>query len=242
MAEVAVKSAKTTTKRTRKTTKNVVEKPVTATEVAKSTVFLFDNLLTNLFETKAEFESLQHEIATVKESWKKEQEDHKREVGERNTQEEIERQREKERYEYETQVIRKKAENDFEEKLGKWEKGLAERKEEIEQGRKELEALRKRVEDFDGEKEDTVAAAEKVLENALTEKFANDQKMREQEIKAEKEILNLKLESLTTENHRQAAEIATLQKTLNAATAQVKDIAVKVIEARGPSTPKLPLE
>jgi hypothetical protein len=87
-----------------------------------------------------------------------------------------------------------------------------------------------------------VAAAEKVLGGNLTEKFETERKMREREIKAEKEILNLKLESLAAENSKQATEIVNLQKTLNTATTQVKDIAVKVIEAGGPSPAKLPLE
>jgi len=99
--------------------------------------------------------------------------------------------------------------------------------------KKELESLREAVANFENEKEKVVAAAESILEKALTEKFENERRMREQEFKSEKEILNLKLESLTVENQKQTTEIATLQKALNAATAQVKDIAVKVIEAGG---------
>ena len=240
MAEIAVKPTKTS-KRTRRVTRAVAEKKETTAETAKTALSLFDGLLENIFNTKAEFETLQREITAVKESWKKEQEDHKREVSERSTQEEIERQREKERYEYETGLVRKKAENDFEEKLQKWEKELAERKEEIEQDKKELESLRRQVASFENEKEKAVEAAQAALTKELSEKSENERKMREQEIKAEKEILNLKLESLTTENQKQAAEIVNLQKALNAATAQVKDIAVKVIEAGGPSA-KTPLD
>lgn len=233
MAESVVKPTKTVRKTTRRTAKTAAEKPETAIEVAASAASLFDKLLNDIFNTKNEFEELQRDIAAAKGLWKKEQEEHKRQIAERDTQEEIERQREKERYEYETQLIRKKAENDFEEKLNKWEKELAEKKEEIAGDKKELEALRKRVEEFDGEKEEAVETAKDVLEKELNEKFESERQMREQEIKAEKEILNLKLESLTAANNKQAAEIANLQKALNAATAQVKDIAVKVIEAGG---------
>ncbi len=233
MAEMAVKPVKTTIKRTRRTAKTVAGRAVTAVEAAKSTVSLFDDLLQNLFGTKTEFENLQKEMTTVKDLWKKEQEDHKREVSERHTQEEIERQREKEAYEYETELAHKKSENEFSEKLRGWEKELAERKDEIKNEKKELESLREAVANFENEKEKVVAAAESILEKALTEKFENERRMREQEFKSEKEILNLKLESLTVENQKQTTEIATLQKALNAATAQVKDIAVKVIEAGG---------
>jgi len=241
-----VESAETTTKPARKprrTAKSIVEKKEAVVETAASALSLFDNLLKNIFNTKNEFENLQREVAAIKESWKREQGEHQRQTIERDTQEEIERKRERERYEYETQVIQKKAENDFGEKLGKWEKELAERKEDIEQNQKELESLREQVANFENEKGEAVGATEQVLEKELTEKFETAQKLREQEIKAEKEILNLKLESLTAENNKQSVEINALKKALNEATAQVKQIAVKVIEAgSGSSSFKPPLE
>lgn len=73
--------------------------------------------------------------------------------------------------------------------------------------------------------------AESILEKILTEKFSNEKVLREQEIKAEKELLNLKITNLTAENARQTKEIESLKNALDEATKQIKEVAVKVIES-----------
>lgn len=57
----------------------------------------------------------------------------------------------------------------------------------------ELEQLRKLSEGFDKEEEQAVKEAEELLEKQLTEKFNQEKTLREQEIKAEKEVLGLKI-------------------------------------------------
>ena len=55
-------------------------------------------------------------------------------------------------------------------------------------------------------------------------------------MKSEKELLVLKITNLTQENSRQSNEIAVLKKSLEEATRQLKDVAVKVIESSSSNT------
>ena len=63
--------------------------------------------------------------------------------------------------------------------------------------------------------------------------------MTDQEQKSEKELLAFKITNLTQENARQSQEIITLKKSLENATAQLKDVAVKVIESSGNKAPPI---
>ncbi len=192
---------------------------------------VFSDLLNRIKTAQTEFEKLQKEIITVKEAWIKEQKDHELGLNERKQQEEIIRKREQETYDYETKLLRKKTEDEFLEKKTKWEKELQERKEEIENDKKELEVLRKQVASFETEKNKAIKEACFVLQKELTDKFETEERIREQEFKAEKELLNLNIENLTSENTKLSSELTTLKKALEEATRQVKDIAVKVIES-----------
>ena len=82
-----------------------------------------------------------------------------------------------------------------------------------------------------GEKEKAVAEAQEILQEELVYKFETERKLKEQENKSEKDILNLKIANLTSENNRLNGEIGILKKALEEATRQVKEIAVKVIES-----------
>lgn len=84
---------------------------------------------------------------------------------------------------------------------------------------------------FEIEKEKAVKQACSVLQKELSEDYATERKLREHELKGEKEILVLKIVTLTQENTRQSQEIALLKKSLEEATRQLKDVAVKVIES-----------
>lgn len=191
----------------------------------------FSDLVTRITEAKAEFENLQKEIISTKEAWIKEQKDHELKITERNQQEETARKREEETYRYETNLARKKEEDEFEQKKEKWEKELAERKEEIENDKKELELLRKQMAGFEGEKEKAVKEAVIQLQKELTGKFDTERKLREQEVHSDKELLDLQISTLTIDNTRLNSEITASKRALDEATRQVKDIAVKVIEA-----------
>lgn len=197
----------------------------------------FTKLTVVITTAREEYEALQKQIAEVKEAWEKEQRLHVLKIQERDTQEEVERKREQELYNYETTLKRRQEEDEFLEKKAKWEKELQSQKDAIEKDRDELEMLRKQVAGFQQELDKAVKDASLKLQKELTERFVTEKKLREQEVKSEQELLALKITNLTQENERQADEIALLKKSLENATAQLKDVAVKVIESGSPPKP-----
>jgi len=242
MAATTVTGVKKTTRARKTAVSSEATSTVTAPSSLKSLKAyegVFADLLRSINETKEEFIGLQKDIDELRESWRKEQRDHEMAVLERNQQEEIAQKREKETYNYETSLARKKAEDEFAEKKAKWEKELLDRKEQIGQEKAELVLLRKQVEGFEEEKEKAVKEASLKLQKELTERFLTEKKLREQEVKSEKELMVLKITNLTQENARQTQEIVLLKKSLEEATQQLKDVAVKVIESSS-SSPKIP--
>ncbi|MBI2326803.1 hypothetical protein HYU92_00640 [Candidatus Curtissbacteria bacterium] len=194
---------------------------------------LFADLLTKITQYQSDFEKLQRQVDEVRQSWAKEQKDHQIELEERNRQEELQRQREKDNYLYEMARERKKAEDDFADKKAAWEKELRDQKEAIGRDRTDLAELRSLVAGFEKDKEKAIKEACDALQAELMEKFMAEKRLREQEIKAEKEILNLKIAAATAENSKLTSEVASLKQKLDEATRQLKEIAVKVIESRG---------
>lgn len=191
----------------------------------------FDELVAKLAKSKQEFDNLQKEIAQVKQDWSREQKQHELEFAQQKTQEELERKREQETYQYNINLSRKRVEDEFQDRKMSWEKDLSQRKEELEGQKKELDELRKLVAGFDDQKEQAANKAQSQTEKRLVDQFDQGRKLKEQEVKAEKEILGLKIANLETENSRLNKEIEVLKRSLDEATRQVKEIAVKVIES-----------
>lgn len=191
----------------------------------------FEELIGKISKSKQEFDNLQKEIDGVKQDWVREQRQHESELSQQKTQEELERKREQETYQYETSLTRKRVEDEFNDKKLAWEKDLSQRKEELEVQKQEFEQLKKTVTSFESEKHQAVEEAQVEVENQLTEKFNQEKALREQEIKSEKEVLSLKISNLESENLRQSKEIEVLKRAFDEATKQVKEIAVKVIES-----------
>lgn len=186
----------------------------------------FTDLINKITQYRSLFEKLQKEIEEIKLAWLKEQKDR-----------EVERSREKESYDYEIQRQRKLDQDAFNDKKATWEKELQDQKDTLAKDKKELEQLRILVANFDKEKENAIKEATDALLRQLTSQFETASKLKEQEVKSEKEILSLKIANLTAENSRQSQEIAALKQALDEATRQVKEIALKVIEGRTPPTP-----
>lgn len=224
------RAKKTVTKpeETETATEPIAPKPSKATDSISETYTLLINKLTTL---QTEYNTLQKQITETKESWIKEQKNHQLQVEELNKQEDLQRKRDQETYFYGRERERKIAEDQFTDKKVAWEKYLKDQKEALDKNHLELEELRKKVATFESEKQQTINEAQEVLQKQLTQAFETEKRLREQEIKAEKEMQNLKITNLTTENSRQAREIEALRKALEEATQQVKDIAVKVIES-----------
>lgn len=235
MSETATSTAKRVVRR-KSTVSSTGDTLVTASSSVQnknisSIIQSFTDLIDKVLQAKFEFEKFHKEITETKELWVKEQKSHELKIQERDQQEEIAKKREEETYRYERDLARKRVEDEFAEKKARWEKELAERKEEIENDKRELETLGKQVAGFEAEKEKMVKEAVSVLQSQLTDKFETDKKLREQEVRAEKEVSHLNISHLTAENTRLNEEITTLKKALEEATKQVKDIAVKVIES-----------
>ncbi|TSC85762.1 MAG: hypothetical protein G01um10147_1106 [Microgenomates group bacterium Gr01-1014_7] len=213
-------------KKTTRTRKTVSTQPDEVTqEVQSQTTVMqnFDELVAKLIKSKQEFDSLQKEIAQMK-----------IDSLQQKAQEELERKRERETYDYSTTLDRKRAEDEFEDKKLAWEKDLAQRKDELEAQRRELDELRKLVSDFDNQKEKAVIEAKTQIGKQLTDQFDQERKLKEQEVKADKEILGLKIANLEGENSRLVKEMEAVKRLFDEANRQVKEIAVKVIESGQP--------
>lgn len=63
--------------------------------------------------------------------------------------------------------------------------------------------------------------------------------LRDQEVKAEKDLLNMKISNLETDNLRLIKETEVLKRSLDEAARQVKEIAVKVIESGSQQKPQI---
>ncbi|TSC66702.1 MAG: hypothetical protein CEO21_105 [Microgenomates group bacterium Gr01-1014_80] len=218
------------TVRTRKTIKTAENESEVNTLPIRSTppttlTNSFSSLIDQISKSRAEFESQQREVESTKTLWKQEQQDR-----------EIERQREQEAYQYNLNLSRKRAEDEFADRKSAWEKELTGKKEQLEKDKQELETLRKQVIEFDSRIEQSVKAAESDTAARITAEFEAEKKLREQEVKSDKEILGLKIEGLSSEVKRQSEEITALKRSLDQAQAHVKDIAVKVIEGGTPKT------
>jgi len=233
MADTTTPIAIKKTAKARKSTATITSDTPSSEPVSKPKIKEdhFIHILTAIRQLEDEFSLLQKTMAETREEWDKDRERHAQEISERTEQEVLARKREQETYEYETKRQRIKAEDEFAERKAIWERELALRKDELAQEKKELEVLRKQVAGFDMEKAKAVKEASDSLQKELTAIFVNEKKLREQEVKAEKDIFILKVTSLTQETNRQGTEIVELKRALDGATAQLKDVAVKVIEA-----------
>ena len=231
------RTKKTATQSAGASVETTVSSPVLAAQSA-AIIQVFDDLMSKIIRGKQEYDNLQKEISQIKLDWVREQKQHEVEIIQQKTQEELERKRENETYTYNTTLSRKRVEDEFlDRKLG-WEKDLAQRKQELEDQRKELEELRKLAVSFEGQKETAAKEAQVKLEKELAEKYGNEKRLKEQEVKAEKDLLNMRIANLETENSRLNKEIEIIKRSFDEATRQVREIAVKVIESG--SQPKNP--
>ena len=183
----------------------------------------FENAIDELTLKKEEIEKLDKEIVEIRALWIKEQKNHEQELKEQREQEEIQRQREREGYDYETKLARKRAEDEF-----------AAQKEQLAAEKKELGELRKLSEEFPTEKEKVIKEAVALAEKTLTEQFGLEKKMFDQQNKAVAEVLNLKIANLEAENSRLIKELEVVKKSLDEVTRQFREVAVKAIESNRP--------
>lgn len=235
MSEVAATVKKTirrkTTPSVEDTSSSVKTSPAASAKLTKVKEDAFADVILAITQAKDEFLALQKHREETKEVWEKEQQEHEQEVFEKSQQEEVTRKREQETYEYETAKKRRAEEDAFLEKKVRFEKELTERKAIIEAEHQEVVELRRQVAGFEQEKEKAVKEATVLLQKNLTDGFTTEKKLHDQETKAEKELLALKITNLIGENTRLNQEVTLLKKSLEETTRQLKDVAVKVIES-----------
>ncbi|MEK7517485.1 MAG: hypothetical protein AAB583_02955 [Patescibacteria group bacterium] len=227
------------TARTRKTTSAVepiVPDTASPMQKAKPLENIFVTLIATITSAREEYEMLQKQIKQTQEVWKEDQRLHVIKMQERDREEDLMRKREKETYEYNINLARKKDEDEFLERKAKWERDLQFRKDEIEKEKQELGDLRKQVAGFEIQLAKAAKEATDNLKKDLSESFATEKQMNEQKQKAERELLAFKITNLTQENLKQANEIVMLKQSLEQAMVQLKDVAVKVIESSNVST------
>lgn len=210
---------------------NVALPTVSLAKKAVTSAEPFTDLIKTITQAQIEFDRLEKEIAEMKVSWLKEQTEYQTARVTHSQQDELNRKREEETYQYNLTREHKRVEDEFADKKATWEKALQNQQESLAQERKELEELRKLAGGFEVDKEKAVQMAGGVLEKELTARFETETKLKDQQTKAEKDLLNMRITNLTAENSRQVNEIEVLKKALEEATHQIKDIAVKVIES-----------
>lgn len=214
-------------------TSQQVSSPMDTTLPPEALIDLSEQFVQEAQSIRESCEQLKRAIEETRQAWKKEQEQHDRELRDKQQEEEIVRKRDSETYRYETELARRRVKDEFEQKRLAWERELAEQKDELRREKEELDMLHKQVAQFDAEKVKLSKEVTLSVQKDLTNSFKHETELREQEVKAERELLGLKIQNLTSETTRQAQEIAILKKALEDATHQLKDVAMKVIESHG---------
>lgn len=194
---------------------------------------VFTDLIRKINQSQNDFEKIQKEISQIRQSWDQEKKAHEIELIQREQQEQLDRKREQEAYDYELSRSRKKAHDELTDQKVAWQKEIQNQQEDMEAEKEELIRLKTQVAAFEGQMEKRVKEAQEIIAQQVTEKFETGNKLTNQTNKSEKEMLSAKIANLSDENARQAREIEALKKALDEATKQVKEIAVKVIESGG---------
>ncbi len=168
---------------------------------------------------------LQATIEQVRAAWQQEQTDTA-----------TKRQREEDEYTYKLTVQRRDEQQAYDQKAKAREASLAEREAALKDKEDTLKALTTEVDAFPGRLENEVKSARE--DTAKTMKAEHDIALKDarQTAEHEKSILALKLQTAEAAAASQTKQIADLQRQLDAAQAQLKDMAVTVIEANRPAS------
>jgi hypothetical protein len=195
----------------------------------------------------ASTKALVEEIDAARKAWEEEYTAHNKAVAQRNAELTVQRTREQQEYDYRTQQERKKAKDDFQyemqiarreqaESTDRIAKDFEARRAEIERQEKELAAGRARIENLDAEiktKTDAeVAKATNAVKAAITQQFALERKDLENVVRLSEQ----RVADVVAQNARLTAEIVTLNKALEAARIEVKEIALKSVEGASGQT------
>ncbi|MBE9068120.1 hypothetical protein IQ260_15820 [Leptolyngbya cf. ectocarpi LEGE 11479] len=208
-----------------------------------------DTLIQTCEDTRKAFEAeftqrqdtLDHERRDLKQSWVKEQEDHKRSIKERDDEQKKASQRESEEYDYNLTLERSLAQADYAQAQEERYRQLAEAKQALAAQWAEREGaiarqeqhfaeLKAQVEAFEAEKEAAIKQAKEEAGSAASAQAKIAADLRHKELDGFKRVYELRIQALEHAIATNEERIQTVSKQLAAALKQVQDLAVKAIE------------
>ncbi|NEO56159.1 MAG: hypothetical protein F6K54_25630 [Okeania sp. SIO3B5] len=208
-----------------------------------------DNLIQQYEQSAKEFETefsdrqeeLQQEIESSKQTWSKEQQEHQRNIKERNEQQDKTRQRDEETYEYDLNLQynldidqyeqnKKNLYKELEEFQQQQEKIWSEREQSISEREKEFAEVKTEVENFKKELESNINNGKENGRNIGTYQAKVKSDLLAKEVEGEKQFYELRIQSLQQTIQNQEQRIKNLSAQLDSTLTQVQDLAVKAIE------------
>ena len=184
---------------------------------------------------------VEQELQDLTQAWEKEQEEHRRAIKERDQAERKSGEREAEEYEYNLTLQRSLDQAQYEqtqENLYRQlantkqvqEKEWADREAAIAQREQQFEQLQTQVETFEQNKAEAIAAAVATATETATYETTVKADLRHKELDGQRQVYELRIQSLEQTIQNQEEQMQNLSKQLNAALKQVQDLAVKAIE------------
>ncbi|HTE22596.1 MAG TPA: hypothetical protein VK674_06170 [Candidatus Limnocylindria bacterium] len=170
-------------------------------------------------------QELEASIDAVRKRWEQE-----------NADRSLDHQREEDTYAYELARKRRDEEEAYSKKAKEREAALTARETSLKERETQTEDLAKQVEAFPARLEAAAKTAREELAKELKAQHANELKDTKQSLEHEKSILVLKLQAADTTIGTQTKHITELQRQLDASAAQLKEMAVAVIQSKNATT------
>jgi hypothetical protein len=206
---------------------------------------LIENYETSAKAFKEEFsttkETLEQETLALRKAWQKEEDEHKLAIKERNQTQLTTEQRNNEEYEYDLQLSRQLAEEQYNLRQQELSQELAEikqvqeqewteREKVISEREKQQQEAKSKVESFEKEKEIAIKKAKDEGRGIANYNAKNKADMLAKETESQKRLYEQRIASLEETIRVNAERIGNLSKQLESAQKQAQDLAVKAIE------------
>ena len=184
---------------------------------------------------------LELEISNQRKLWEEEQENQRQSLIESETKLKVLRQREKEEYEYKKELDRKKDQDAYEEACHKRDKETRERQESLEKNwqvreealqmrEKSLDEMQRAIDSFPARLAEEKDKIRLETVEQTEQKFSQELLVLQKDKETERLLSEMKISSLEETLSRQSAQVAVLQKQLEEAKREVKEIAEKAID------------
>ncbi len=192
-------------------------------------------------EYSQRYEVLSQELLELNNNWQKEQEEHQRNIKERNENLNRTRQRDAAEYKYDLELQRKLTNDEYaqeqkllnnqlEEEKQTTEKQWSEREKIIADREKEFAELKAKVEAFPKDKETAIKKATEEGKGIATYQAKVKSDLYGKEVEGQKRFYEQRLQSLEQTITNQQTRLENLSRQLESALRQVQDLAVKAIE------------